>query len=112
MYYVGAKQVDNTMMHEFKYSYPLGKGQVSNDAEFLAYFTEDSNQESVSNMILNTLQIKAKTLNQFKLVEAVNKNDMVFAIGPAGTGKTYTGVALAVRALKAKQVKRIICHAH
>ena len=52
--------------------------------------------------------IKAKTLNQFKLVEAVNKNDMVFAIGPAGTGKTYTGVALAVRALKAKQVKRII----
>ena len=52
--------------------------------------------------------IKAKTLNQRKLVESMEKNDMVFAIGPAGTGKTYTGVALAVKALKYKQVKRII----
>lgn len=52
--------------------------------------------------------IKAKTPNQRKLVEASKKNDMVFAIGPAGTGKTYTGVALAVKALKDKQVKRII----
>ncbi|MDG1271593.1 MAG: PhoH family protein [Flavobacteriaceae bacterium] len=52
--------------------------------------------------------IKAKTVNQFKLIELVNNNDMVFAIGPAGTGKTYTGVALAVRALKEKQVKRIV----
>lgn len=53
-------------------------------------------------------KIIAKTINQRKLVDAVNKNDMVFAIGPAGTGKTYTAVALAVRALKAKEVKRII----
>lgn len=52
--------------------------------------------------------IKAMTPNQQKLVEFVAKNDMVFAVGPAGTGKTYTGVALAVRALKEKQVKRII----
>ena len=52
--------------------------------------------------------IKPMTPNQHKLVELVNKNDMVFAIGPAGTGKTYTGVALAVKALKEKQVKRII----
>ncbi len=52
--------------------------------------------------------IKAQTANQRKLVESSNKNDMVFAIGPAGTGKTYTGVALAVKALKEKQVKRII----
>lgn len=52
--------------------------------------------------------IKALTPNQQKLVDAVEKNDMVFAVGPAGTGKTYTGVALAVRALKEKQVKRII----
>ncbi len=52
--------------------------------------------------------IKAQTANQRKLVEASNKNDMVFAIGPAGTGKTYTGVALAVKALKEKQVRRII----
>ena len=52
--------------------------------------------------------VKAKTINQLKLVELVNENDMVFAIGPAGTGKTYTSVALSVRALKAKQIKRII----
>lgn len=52
--------------------------------------------------------IKAETVNQRKLVEAIRKNDMVFAIGPAGTGKTYTGVALAVQALKNKEVKRII----
>lgn len=52
--------------------------------------------------------IKAQTANQRKLVDLSSKNDMVFAIGPAGTGKTYTGVALAVKALKEKQVKRII----
>lgn len=52
--------------------------------------------------------IKAMTPNQQKLVDYVHKNDMVFAIGPAGTGKTYTGVAMAVKALKEKQVKRII----
>lgn len=52
--------------------------------------------------------IKAQTANQRRLVEASKKNDMVFAIGPAGTGKTYTGVALAVKALKEKQVKKII----
>ena len=52
--------------------------------------------------------IKAMTENQQKLVDHMAKNDMVFAVGPAGTGKTYTGVALAVKALKEKQVKRII----
>jgi phosphate starvation-inducible PhoH-like protein len=52
--------------------------------------------------------IKAKTFNQKKLVDSMHGNDMVFAIGPAGTGKTYTGVALAVSALKEKKVKRII----
>jgi len=52
--------------------------------------------------------IKAQTPNQRKVVHAMDKNDMVFAIGPAGTGKTYTGVAMAVKALKEKQVKKII----
>lgn len=53
-------------------------------------------------------KIKARTLNQKKLVQAIKSNDMVFAVGPAGTGKTYTAVAMAVRALKAKEVKRIV----
>ena len=52
--------------------------------------------------------IKARTLNQRKIIDSVINNDMVFAIGPAGTGKTYTGIALAVKALKNKNVKRII----
>ena len=52
--------------------------------------------------------IRPQTQNQVKLVEMMRKNDMVFAVGPAGTGKTYVGVALAVKALKEKQVRRII----
>ena len=52
--------------------------------------------------------IKARSLNQRKIVDSVTENDMVFAIGPAGTGKTYTGIALAVKALKNKNVKKII----
>ena len=54
------------------------------------------------------LRVTARTPNQRKLVEAVRNNDMVFAIGPAGSGKTYTAVALAVQALKEKRVRRII----
>jgi phosphate starvation-inducible PhoH-like protein len=54
------------------------------------------------------LRVKARTLNQQKLVKAVAESDMVFAIGPAGTGKTYTAVALAVKALKERKVRRII----
>ena len=52
--------------------------------------------------------IKAQTVNQRKMVEVMEKNDLMFAIGPAGTGKTYTAVSLAVKALKEKEVKRII----
>lgn len=54
------------------------------------------------------LIVKARTENQRKIVASISKNDMVFAVGPAGTGKTYTAVALAVRALKNKEVKKII----
>jgi len=54
------------------------------------------------------LVVKARTANQKRMLESYFKKDMVFAIGPAGTGKTYTAVALAVRALKNKEVKRII----
>ena len=52
--------------------------------------------------------IKARTVNQARLVESIQTNDLVFAVGPAGTGKTYTGVAMAVKALKNKEVKRIV----
>ena len=52
--------------------------------------------------------IKTRTINQARMVEAITTNDLVFAVGPAGTGKTYTGVAMAVKALKNKEVKRIV----
>ena len=69
-------------------------------------------QSSINNDVLvygvGGKLIKPLTENQRKLVDSSNKNDMVFAIGPAGTGKTYTSVALAVRALKNKEVRRII----
>lgn len=54
------------------------------------------------------LKVKARTVNQRRLVEAVDAGDLVFAVGPAGTGKTYTAVALAVRALKRKEIRKII----
>ena len=56
----------------------------------------------------NGVMVKARTVNQRRMVDAINKSDILFAIGPAGTGKTYTAVALAVRALKNKEIKRII----
>lgn len=81
-------------------------------------FTEDSTDSSTQNnnnnnndVLLfgnNGLIIKARSPNQVRMVESISKSDMMFAIGPAGTGKTYTAVALAVRALKNKEVKRLI----
>jgi len=71
------------------------------------YQTSDESGEVLVHGVGGRL-VKAQTANQRKLVELMRKNDMVFAIGPAGTGKTYTGVALAVKALKEKQVRRII----
>ncbi len=56
----------------------------------------------------NGVMVKARTANQRKMVDSINTSDILFAIGPAGTGKTYTAVALAVRALKNKEIKRII----
>lgn len=56
----------------------------------------------------NGMMIRARTINQEQMVKSIADNDMIFAIGPAGTGKTYTAVALAVRALKNKEVRRIV----
>ncbi|MCX8491509.1 MAG: PhoH family protein, partial [Cyclobacteriaceae bacterium] len=68
-------------------------------------------EDSIDGIILYGTKgspIKPKTVNQQKLVQSVKDNDLVFALGPAGTGKTFVSVALAVRALKNKQVKKII----
>lgn len=68
----------------------------------------DSNPNDVLVFGPNGKTVRARTQNQKKMVHAADRNDIVFAIGPAGTGKTYTAVALAVRALKNKVVKKII----
>ncbi len=71
-------------------------------------FIKNLNDSDVLVYGRNGLQIKAMTANQKLMVKACEEKDMIFAIGPAGTGKTYTAVALAVRALKNKEVRRII----
>ena len=77
------------------------------DAETIDNFVE-KNPNDILVFGPNGKTVKARTANQKKMVQAADKNDIVFAIGPAGTGKTYTAVALAVRALKNKVVKKII----
>ena len=77
--------------------------QLKGDDEKSLVFDQDIIVKGVNGKV-----IKAKTTNLKKLVKEVDKKDMVFAIGPAGTGKTYTSVALAARALRDKEVKRII----
>ena len=72
---------------------------------------EKTNKDGVQGVITYSTTgrpITARTTNQQRLVEAFEKSDMVFAIGPAGSGKTYTSIALAVRALKQKAVRKII----
>jgi len=88
-------------------------GKVDED-EVKTYISNEQQpivDESVDDILLYGTRgavIKPRTTNQFSLVQSASQNDLVFAIGPAGTGKTYISVALAVRALKNKRVKKII----
>ena len=77
----------------------------NNKIDFLKYKEENN---SIILHGVNGKIIKALTLNQIKLVETIKHNSLVFAIGPAGTGKTYTAISMAVKALKEREVKRII----
>ncbi len=77
------------------------------DAETVDHFVE-RNPNDVLVFGPNGKSVRARTANQKKMVSMTERNDIIFAIGPAGTGKTYTAVALAVRALKNKLVKKII----
>jgi phosphate starvation-inducible PhoH-like protein len=77
------------------------------DAETVDHFV-DRNPNDILVFGPNGKTVRARTVNQKRLVATTDKNDIVFAVGPAGTGKTYTAVALAVRALKNKMVKKII----
>ena len=102
-------QMDRLMMHYGKYN-SLDESTVE---KILTSSSEDSFglDEADIQTILHGVGgkiIRARTVNQARLVESIATNDLVFAVGPAGTGKTYTGVAMAVKALKNKDVKRIV----
>ncbi len=93
----------NGNMNESYFNQILG----GDDAEVVDNFIEKHPNE-VLVFGPNGKSVRARTINQKLMVQLADKNDIVFAIGPAGTGKTYTAVALAVRALKNKAVKKII----
>ncbi|MCB0400707.1 MAG: PhoH family protein [Flavobacteriales bacterium] len=104
------KKIGLLIQHLLKY-----KQLTDNNIERLMDKDLESNKENVlahaDDAIVygnSGLVVKARTVNQRKLVHECEKKDLIFAVGPAGTGKTYTAVALAVKALKNKEVKRII----
>ena len=103
------KRMDMLVMHFAKFN-RLDKPSIELILTSNGATDYESNNEADSFIVhgVGGKTIRAKTINQQKLVQLSKANDMMFAIGPAGTGKTYTSVALAVRALKEKQVKRII----
>lgn len=89
----------------------FGKIDEKSIMQIMDNVTECLSEETSGDVLVhgrNGLLIKARTANQHKMVKACENNDLIFAVGPAGTGKTYTAVALAVRALKNKEIKRII----
>lgn len=104
-----ADVLESLLSHYVKY------GRVTNDnvKKYLTGYNKPQGEEGSDDddVIIygnKGVVVKAKTPNQKLLVEAASRHDLVFAVGPAGTGKTYTAVALAVRALKNKEVKKII----
>ncbi len=99
--------VQSLMAHYHKF----GKLSHDNVREYISDGENSSELKKEENVLVfgtRGVKIAPKTLNQKQLVDAVRTNDLVFALGPAGTGKTYVSVALAVQALKNKEVRKII----
>lgn len=109
-------QFDQVVSHIERYN-----TLTSNDVETILGFSKEDGAANMNGAKVATsgggepivfgpsgIVVKARTANQRRMVESIIRNDILFAIGPAGTGKTYTAVALAVRALRNKEVRRII----
>lgn len=112
---VGDEDSIELLEHRFKqfHSYYNKYGNLPiKEVERLLLSATDEEEKAVDNSVLvygpNGMLVRARTENQKKIVKAIDTSDMTFVIGPAGSGKTYTAVALAVRALKRREVKRII----
>lgn len=104
-------QIDDILNSLIDHYHKYGRVTEENVQGYVSQELEIGGEVSGDEIILYGTKgnpIKPKSPNQIKLVQYVNDNDLVFALGPAGTGKTYISVALAVRALKNKQVKKII----
>lgn len=104
-------RINEILVTLLEHYHKFGKVTAENVQNYLRNEEEEvhnHNQEEVFLYGAKGFVIKPRTANQKKLVEAAQKNDLVFAVGPAGTGKTYMAVALAVKALKEKEVKKII----
>ena len=111
------QEVEQTrcLFEEMQFLYRQGMPLTSHDVRYSIYMVKQGKQENLHRMYADTIivtsrgrQVKAKTLGQWNYVEAIRKNYITLGIGPAGTGKTYLAVALAVAALKKKEVERII----
>lgn len=98
----------NSLIEHYNNFGKLSEEKVKSLVQHDKLATEIEGQEDVIIYSAKGFPVKARTANQRRLVEASSKHDLVFATGPAGTGKTYTAVAIAVRALKNKEVKKII----
>lgn len=103
------------LLQEMLFLYRQGLPLTSHDVRYSIFMVKEGRLESLHRMYADTIivnnrgrQIKAKTLGQWQYVETIRKNYITLGIGPAGTGKTYLAVALAVAALKKKEVERII----
>lgn len=103
------------LFDELLFLYRQGLPLTTHDVRYSIYMVKQGKTESLHRMYADTIivnnrgrQVKAKTLGQWQYVENIRKNFITLGIGPAGTGKTYLAVALAVAALKRKEVERII----
>ncbi len=103
------------LLQELLFLYRQGLPLTSHDVRYSIYMVKEGRLDSLHRMYADTIivnnrgrQIKAKTLGQWQYVETIRKNFITLGIGPAGTGKTYLAVALAVAALKKKEAERII----
>ncbi|MBR1769711.1 MAG: PhoH family protein [Bacteroidales bacterium] len=106
-----SKEVDNFSKFFERLSKIYRKEHILDENLIMQAYNEEGLQNVDSGIILygnKGIAIKARTSNQQKMIDGIEKNDMLFAIGPAGSGKTYTAVALAVKYFKEKRVKRII----
>ena len=103
------------LFQELLFLYRQGVPLTTHDIRYSVTMVKNGKQESLHSMYADTIivtnrgrQVKAKTLGQWGYVEGIKKNNITIGIGPAGTGKTYLAVALAVKALKNKEVERIV----